>query len=288
MGSVHLELPYLLTNGFLPDAADSLRFSRILIGLWLLLTTAQWLTAANLFAEDGPLPWSALARVRQRPLIGRLRRRMSMRALRALLIIQLGVALILLASASMPVMVGSLALLIATFGGFVFLTGNFWADGSDKMGMIVMAGSFLVGVGILMGDPAVAFAGILMTGGQLAICYMVAGVSKLFVADWRSGAELAGVLDTESWGHAAARKLSRHRAVALIATWALILAEALFPLALLTPHAWLVAALAAFLAFHVATAVLMGLNTFPWAFAAAYPSVLLLSRVIRSLLGWEG
>ncbi len=288
MGHVHVEFPYVLTGSFLADAADSLAPSRVLIGAWLLLSAAQWLTAADVFSEGGPLPWAMLSRVRRPSLVSRLRRRMSPRALQVLLAMQLCGSVVLISIPSVPVLLVCLAFLIAIVGGSIVLTGEFWSDGSDKMGMIVMVGTSLVAAGVLLADPALALAGVLIAGGQLTISYLAAGLSKIFIADWRSGAELAGIMATESWGHPLAGRLMRHRPIALAATWSVILAEALFPLALLAPRPVLVAALGALLLFHVATAVLMGLNRFPWIFAAAYPSALLLGRVVRAALGWDG
>lgn len=288
MHGVHLSFSHLLTNDFLVDASASLEASRKLIGLWLILSTAQWLVAADVFSDEGPLPWAELGRLRMRPWIGKLRRRMSTPALRAVLAMQLVVATVLLATTSVPLLVGCLAWLIASYGGFVLLTGEYWTDGSDKMGMIAMSGTLVTGTGALLGDPALALAGVLIAGGQLTVCYMVAGVSKTFFADWRSGAELAAIMATEAAGTPFAARLVRIRPVALAATWGVILGEALFPLALLMPHGWLLAALGAALLFHVATAICMRLNMFPWAFVATYPAVLLFGRIVRAALGWDG
>lgn len=77
-----------------------------------------------------------------------------------------------------------------------------------------------------------------------------------------------------------------HRTLALLLTWGVILLAALFPLAFFAPPMILLGALAAMLIFHVATAVFMRLNAFPWAFAAAYPAVVLLSAALREAFGW--
>ncbi|HEY6033401.1 MAG TPA: hypothetical protein VIV58_04055, partial [Kofleriaceae bacterium] len=54
---------------------------------------------------------------------------------------------------------------------------------------------------------------------------------------------------------------------------AMVITEAAFPLALLGPW-WLVLAFFAWgVVFHVANAVLMGLNSFLWAFVATYPAI---------------
>jgi hypothetical protein len=67
-------------------------------------------------------------------------------------------------------------------------------------------------------------------------------------------------------------------------SWLVIGFESLFPLALLggAPGAlaWCVAAFG----FHLTTAVAMGLNVFPWAFAAALPAVVYWAEELRRLL----
>ena len=277
-----------MTSAFLASAAASLATARILIALWLLLATAQWLAAGSLFAESQPLAWAGLARRRTQRVLGRIRRRLSARAIKALLGVQLVAAAVLGATGALPTLIACLALLLLTMGSFVLLSGEFWANGSDKIGMIAMAGTLLTAIGVAAGDAGLALAGAIVTGGQLTLCYAVAGGSKLFFPTWRNGTELVGVMASQSWGHPLGHRLTRVRPLAIMASWTLILVEMLFPLALLAPQGWLAAALGVMLAFHVATALLMGLNTFPWAFAAAYPAVLLLGRAIRAGLGLDG
>ncbi len=252
---------------FLQAAAALLVPARLLIGLWLLLAIAhRWA------ARRSPAPWgpgSALSPALLRPLFGA----------------QAALGLVAMASGSAMVLVVCLALLLVSQGALLFVTGAFWADGSEKMGMIAMAGTLLIATGVAARDPGLALAGALLAGGQVALCYATAGLSKLPVPGWRDGRELAAVMASRGFGHpAAARMLARRRSVAMLASWAVIVAEAAFPLAMLAPQPLLLAALAVLLAFHVATAVLMGLATFPWAFAAAYPATLLLGRAIRGLL----
>lgn len=70
--------------------------------------------------------------------------------------------------------------------------------------------------------------------------------------------------------------------VPLVLAWGTILAEALFPLLLLAPPAVLGSVLAGFFVFHLAAAVFMGLNTYPWAFLAAYPATVAVSGMLRT------
>jgi hypothetical protein len=285
---VHLGLSPALNPAFLSAAATSLTRERLLIGAWMILATAQWLAAADLFASDGPLPWRVIARAPARPWVGAARRRMTPGHMRAWLIAQLGVAVVLLSSGGAATLILCLALLITSYGGLIVLSGEYWASGSDKIAMIAMAGTLAIGTGILLGDGGLALAGVLIAGGQLTICYAVAGFSKLAMADWRDGTRIREVMESQIWGHPLAARVVRRRGVAAAASWIVILAEALFPLALLAPHPWLAGALGAFFLFHLATAIVMGLNLFPWSFAATYPAVLLLGGVVRNALGWSG
>ena len=91
-------------------------------------------------------------------------------------------------------------------------------------------------------------------------------------------------LSSYIWGHRLPANLLRSNALALTLAWAVMLGEALFPLALLAPPEVLAAALGTMFLFHLATALFMGLNTYPWGFVTAYPAVFALSLWLRGLL----
>lgn len=256
-----------MTPEFLAHAAALLMPARILIGLWVLLSAAQWLAAAR-----SPAPWGPGSDL-------------SPRVLRVLFVAQGTLAVWMMASASIGVLIACLVLLLASNAVPLWITGAFWADGSEKMGMIATAGTLGIALGVARGDPALALAGALLAGGQATLCYAIAGWSKIPVRSWRDGSELTGVMASRAFGHSGlSRLLARHPRFAQLASWAVIVAEAAFPLALVAPQSWLIAALAILFAFHLGTAVFMGLNKFPWAFAATYPAVLLLGTAVRGLL----
>ena len=273
-----------MTDALLADAAAAVAPMRWLIAAWMILGDLQWLAGAGLFGPDGLMPWAALAGQRGRPRLGRIRRRMSVALLRAILIVQLAAAIALAAGGALDLTICCLVVLIASHAALIMLSGEFWADGAAKMGMIAMAGALIVAIAVRARDPALALAGVLVAGGQLTLCYAVAGWSKLAVTAWRDGSELRRVMAGEIWGHPAAARMIRRRPLALAASWGVMLVEAAFPFALLAPLPWLAAALGAMLAFHVATAVVMRLNLFPWAFVAAYPAVVVLGRAIHAAL----
>ncbi|THD35888.1 MAG: hypothetical protein E7773_08030 [Sphingomonas sp.] len=268
----------------LADTAAALPAMRVLIAVWMLLAVAQWLVNAGLFASDGLMPWSALAAQRGRPRLARFRRFMSVGLLRTILTAQLLAAIALVGIGTPGVAIVCLTVLIASHAGLIVLSGEFWADGSAKMGMIAMTGALMMTIGVRAQDPGIVLAGVIVAGGQLTLSYAVAGFSKLAIGTWRNGGELQRAMAAEAWGLPFAAQLTRHRAIALTASWGVMLLEAAFPLAVLAPMPWLVAALALMLTFHFATAVFMGLNLFPWAFAATYPAVLVLGRVVHAAL----
>jgi hypothetical protein len=56
----------------------------------------------------------------------------------------------------------------------------------------------------------------------------------------------------------------------MVLGWSVMLFEAVFPALLLAPYPVALAAAMVGVGFHVGCAVLMGLNSFPWAFPATY------------------
>lgn len=176
--------------------------------------------------------------------------------------------------------VALLAAVVAT--GWLFKLRNWLGeDGSDQMGQITATGALLTACGLQWQDLALALAGCLLVAGQLTISYFLAGTAKLVSFEWRSGRALVGVMGTRAYGHAlAARLASSHAWFPIVFCWFVILVEAVFPAFLFGPRPLLAAVLAAFGLFHVATALFMGLNTFVWAFVAAYPSVLVLNALL--------
>ena len=95
-------------------------------------------------------------------------------------------------------------------------------------------------------------------------------------------------MGTHSYGHAfGARIASRSVSFSTGFCWLVILSETFFPLALFVPHGVLMLTLLAFFMFHAGNAYFMGLNTFVWSFAAAYPSVILLNGLVTGALGWR-
>jgi hypothetical protein len=249
--------------------------SRIL-GLWACVNAAGWLVDRRIWADGAPLGWDLQSLRRSyrswlMPLSGSV--------LAATAAAQLAAGLWLLAwphSAFVP-----LALLLLSQ---IILVRRSGADGADKMAMVVATGTLLLLAGIHVDLPLLSVAGAMWIGGQLALAYFAAGASKMQLAGWRNGSALQQALTSHTWGTTwTAALVSNGRRVRLLA-WLIIGAECAFPLSLFAPPAVLGVVLGLFLAFHVAIALAMGLNTYVFAFAAAYPATLLLSQMVRDAL----
>lgn len=143
--------------------------------------------------------------------------------------------------------------------------------GSDRMGILVLW--CLTGAHWLPdGVPREAVFGYL--GVQVLLSYFVSGWVKLLNRDWRSGSALRDVFAFSAYP---VSKSLRHVATwprgLFVASWAVIVFEVGFPLAVLSSTA-LVAALCVGAGFHLANALVFGLNRFFWVWLAGYPALI--------------
>ncbi len=145
-------------------------------------------------------------------------------------------------------------------------------DGSDDMVTVVLVSTAVALVAV--SKVAMVSWAVFLTG-QLLLAYFVSGLSKAQSDSWWQGKAVTGVLGTRIFGHPRfAQILDRHPRGGSLVTRGTFFFEIMFPAFLLTPKPVFLGALAAMLAFHLACAVIMGLNTFVWAFAACYPAAL--------------
>ena len=143
-------------------------------------------------------------------------------------------------------------------------------DGADQMIIIVLAGAglaWLLPAGGLAQKLALWFVTL-----QLVLSYGVAGVAKAVSRKWWDGTGLAGIFSTNSYGSPRFSALANRWPALMIAmSWSVILFEAGFPAALFAPKELAVLFFLVGALFHLGTAVIMSLNTFLFAFLAAYP-----------------
>jgi len=182
-------------------------------------------------------------------------------------------AIFLIAVGPFPV-VGRIALCIGVTTSMILRWRRaIGGDGAEQLTVIVL----VVGAAALVPLPGSArvFLAVAFIAAQTLLAYVTAGLSKLVSPVWRSGTALPAILGTTSHGQEwAARMLHDHPRISMGLTWSVIFLEVMFPLLLLGPLPLAFAVLAASLLFHIGCALLMGLNSFVWAFPATYPCLL--------------
>lgn len=264
-------------------AETMLRATCALLGLWSLLHAAQWLADLPNWRSGTAIGWDLQGL--RKGIKGRsagvaaLYGEGGLRALSALLFL-VGLLLVLLPVGSL-----SLPLLAATLVLALLLGQRTIPDGSDKMAIVVASGSVLMALGLTLNNTTLVLAGALWTGGQLTIAYFAAGASKVILADWRSGVAPRAALGSYMWGNRLSAWGVSLPGAAVLLAWTVMLLEMLFPLALLLSTPGLIAVLGCFLLFHAVIALVMGLNTYPLAFLAAYPATIWLGQWLRGMVG---
>jgi hypothetical protein len=264
------------------EPAELLRLTCLALALWSAMTGLHLLAEGRVWQTGQALGWELLGQRRSRfyrsALLARVYAALSVRGLGAVLLaLAAGLAVAPIGIAT-PVLLALLMLFI------VLLALRTLADGASKIALIGAGGALLIALGLLLALPKLVFTGVLWSGGQLTLAYCSTGLAKLAIPAWRDGSALRGALSSYQWGERRVAALLDRRGVALAAAWAVILLEALFPLALFAPAGVLAAALAAMFALHLAIAAVMGINTYPWAFLSTYPAVWALGELARGVV----
>lgn len=148
--------------------------------------------------------------------------------------------------------------------------------GSDAMTLLVLICLSVAALG--RAEPLVARGAIGYLGVQTLMSYFVAGIIKLKEHSWRDGSALAAFVALPKYAvPLAAQRVLQRNHVARALAWLVMLFETSFPLALLSRRICVVYLLGA-LCFHLANALLLGLNRFVLSWASAYPTLLYLSQ----------
>jgi hypothetical protein len=163
-----------------------------------------------------------------------------------------------------------LSLFILLLSILLLFRNSFGSDGADQMTLILFAA---LSIANAEGDnaPSIAFA---FVAAQCILAYFIAGITKLGSPVWRSGEAVPRILSTETYGLGKVGHLiGASKRIALFLSWGVILFECLFAFCLFLSPTLFYCALAIGVLFHVANAMIMGLNTFFWAFVGCYPSI---------------
>jgi len=143
--------------------------------------------------------------------------------------------------------------------------------GSDRMGLLIL---FCLFLSHILPEAAWREVALGYLAVQLTLSYFIAGWVKVVNPDWRRGRALRDVFQFSAYPVSEnLRALAARPHLLFAASWAVMALELFFPATLLHPVT-LVAGLALAALFHLANAMLFGLNRFFWVWIAAYPSLL--------------
>jgi len=149
-------------------------------------------------------------------------------------------------------------------------------DGSDQMSSIILI-TLALCVGT-RGSEFILNVGLWFIALQACLSYNAAGIAKLISPQWRSGEAIYRIFNTGTYGLKwVARFLENHRGMCVLLCWSVIIMETLFPLCLVLPEPWNWTFFIWGALFHLQCAVIMGLNSFLWAFIATYPAIIYVS-----------
>ena len=143
--------------------------------------------------------------------------------------------------------------------------------GSDRMGLLAL---WCLTLSRLM--PSLALRELVFgyLAAQLVLSYLISGGVKIVNPDWRSGRALRDVFQFSAYPIAEnLRALAERPRLLRAMSWAVMLFELAFPLALVSRPS-LILALGIAASFHLANACLFGLNRFFWTWLAVYPAIL--------------
>jgi hypothetical protein len=179
----------------------------------------------------------------------------------------------------MPTPLRSAGLLIVSATAWLLVKQLPWGeDAADQMARMLLIGG---ATAYAIGSPRAQVLFLWFAAIQLCVAYLSAGISKLSATAWRRGDALIGILSTDAFGRRCwTEALLTRRSIVRCAAWSTICFECAFPLAFAS-STLLTLLLLVGVAFHVGVAAIMRLNTFLFAFLAAYPAVIYCAASIR-------
>jgi len=170
-----------------------------------------------------------------------------------------------------PSIVVSLCVIVGT-SLLMSLRSPFGMDGSDQMAVQVF-GALLLGYS--GGSTLSLQIAIWYIAVQAALSYFVSGFAKALSPIWRRGdGTVFRIFNTRTYGYEpVARALLQRPRLTRLVDWSAFTIEMLFPLGIVLGFPAVIFFLLWGVTFHAMNALVMGLNSFFWAFVATYPAL---------------
>lgn len=256
----------------------------ILASAAVLIASVELLTLKGEFEDGGLFSWHVLRTVSRATLsvgTGNPRRLVSHRFFVPALTGARALAALLLIFFSNNYALSTACVLgIIAVGIVMFWRAPIGLDGSDQMSLITFVAIAIYK--FFPRDVHVAQASLWFIAIQGCLSYFVAGIAKVVSPVWRSGEAVRGILSTRTYGsRRSASLVSGRDGVCVVLSWIVMLFECTFPLALAFGQTGFAIFAVLGICFHIANAVIMGLNTFVWAFVATYPAILFCAVRLR-------
>ncbi len=258
----------------LASSSAALQFTMIFLSIGMLITSLEYLVNYKLFTSEGLLDWRIInIRWKEGPLKRFLRFVIDNNLFNALLIVRVILILTMVSSTMYSNTFWASMIGIAITYAITTLVSFYGSDGSDQMTNIILITVCLCAAPFTNDD--LIFIGFLFIAAQSCLSYLVAGVSKLFSKAWRNGSAVQDIFRTRTYGSEKIYKFIKgKKGINLFLCWSVIIIEMLFPLVLFLPLQYGIVFLVWGITFHFLNSVIMGLNTFFWAFLASYPSII--------------
>jgi len=150
----------------------------------------------------------------------------------------------------------------------------FGQDGSDQMSSIVVIVLFLYHIN--PENTTIAQAGLWFIALQSLLSYFTAGFFKAKGEKWTSSPNAVFLIfNTATYGSKPIASYLQNKQEAItFLTWSTVAVEVMFPLVLFTGYPGMIVFLGWGLGFHLMNALVMGLNSFLWAFLATYGAII--------------
>ncbi|WP_025145823.1 hypothetical protein [Pedobacter jeongneungensis] len=249
----------------------------IILSIGLFISTLEYLKKVQIFSPSGLLSWNVMqlkwTKQDQKSFLKPFFKLFSAPGLAGLFIIR---CLLIVGLLFYPLQSTTGWILISLLGASLLLASlvtYYGSDGSDQMSMLIIITLILCNLPVLASGK-LRDIGLWFIGLQACLSYAVAGIAKLVSSEWRSGTAIKDVFSTKTYGSKkASLLLQKYPAANRFLCWNVIIMESLFPLCLFLPWEFALIFLIWGFTFHFFTALIMGLNSFFWAFMATYPAI---------------